>query len=237
MQVAIVEDELSNSQLLQKYLTRFSKDFSTEIHSVSYSGGIDFLNSFQPVWDLILLDIEMPIINGVEVAREIRKIDSEVIIIFITQTAQYALDGYKVNAFDYILKPVNYYALSMKLQDVTRILTTRQHSFLIINNQSGTLKLNLKNLRYVEVSNHTLYYYTDKEFFPSTSSSSLKRLSQELKTYGFSRCHQGYLVNLHYVTGYEKKNIFVGNDILPISRTYYKTFLQDLLTYWKGRKE
>ena len=133
MQVAIIEDNAFHAETLQNYLKRFSEETSTMITSQHYSDGKEFLNQFQPTWDLILLDIEMPCMNGIEVAKEIRKQDEEVIIIFITQMAKYAIEGYAVRAFDYILKPVNYYAFTMKMKHVIRMCEQKKQSFFVIN--------------------------------------------------------------------------------------------------------
>ena len=234
MRVAIIEDSISNRNTIEQHLYHFSQEHNIHIDSVSFSNGSSFLKNFSPVWDLILLDIEMPGMTGIEVAREIRKTDSEVIIIFITQIAQYAIEGYSVQALDYILKPVNYAAFSMKLLQVEQILSSRHTKSLIISNQTGKIKLNLDQIRYIEVSNHTLLYHTQTDSFSSTGYRSLKDLSQELKDAGFARCHHGYLVNLKYVTGYEKNSVSFVHETLPLSRTYYKSFLESLLAYWRN---
>ena len=233
MRVAIIEDEQKNAMLLQQYLTQFSSENNVEIDSVHFYNGVDFLKQFQPSYDLILLDIEMPLLNGIEVAREIRKYDQNVFIIFITQMTQYAIEGYSVQALDYILKPVNYYAFSMKLKQVVQLLASRQTDFLILGTSSGKLRLDLSTLRYVEVRNHTLHYHLTTECVTSTAFS-MGKLSAKLSASGFARCHHGYLVNLRFVTGYEKKTVSLNEITLPLSRTYSKKFLNELLSYWGG---
>ena len=236
MQVAIIEDNAFHAETLQNYLKRFSEETSTMITSQHYSDGKEFLNQFQPTWDLILLDIEMPCMNGIEVAKEIRKQDEEVIIIFITQMAKYAIEGYAVRAFDYILKPVNYYAFTMKMKHVIRMCEQKKQSFFVISNQSGKIKQDLDYLRSGEVQNHTLLYHTTETCIFSTSYSSLGKLAEELIPKGFARNHNSYLVNLRYITGYEKNNVILGEECLPLSRTYYKSFIQSLLKYWGGKQ-
>ena len=228
MRVAIIEDEQKNAILLQEYLTQFSSENNVEIDSVHFYNGMDFLKQFQPSYDLILLDIEMPLLNGIEVAREIRKYDQNVFIIFITQMTQYAIEGYSVQALDYILKPVNYYAFSMKLKQVVQLLASRQMDFLILGTSSGKLRLDLSTLR-----NHTLHYHLTTECVTSTTFS-MGKLSAKLSASGFARCHHGYLVNLRFVTGYEKNTVSLNEITLPLSRTYSKKFLNELLSYWGG---
>lgn len=232
MNIAIVEDDISNASSLIKHLERFSKENDITIDYTHFHNGMDFLTPYSPSFDVIFLDIEMPMINGIEVAKKIRKCDSDVIIIFITYMAQYAIDGYSVQALDYILKPVKYYPFSMKMKQVTQILASKQTDCLIISNQSGKIKLELNRLKFVEVKDHTLYYHTTNDCFSSTSYPSLTKLTKHLSSKGFVRCHQGYLVNLHFVQKYEKNHVQIGDNLLPLSRTYYKNFIQSLLNYW-----
>ena len=234
MNIAIVEDEQTNANLLKEHLSRFAIENHTEINTSVFSTGVSFLNSYTPIWDLILLDIEMPHINGIETARKIRERDSEVLIMFITQMAQYAIDGYSVNAVDYVLKPVNYYAFSLKLKHIQHLLAGRQTDSIVISNQSGKFRIPLNTLLYIEVINHTLHYHTTTGDLAASGSPSLKQLTDELESKGFARCHQGYLINLHFVTRYNKANVSVGSHTLPFGRTYFKKFTQHLLSYWGG---
>lgn len=234
MQIAIVEDDDLSAKELEKHIQHFCSENTVDIHYTRFPSGSEFIRSYTPVWDLILMDIEMPHINGIETARQIRKTDSEVLIMFITQMAQYAIEGYSVNALDYVLKPVNYYAFSLKLKHVLQLLASRQTATIIISNQSGKFRIALNALRYVEVVNHTLHYHTLSECLTTTSAPSLGKLTDSLSDKGFVRSHQGYLVNLHYVTRYDKTSICVGDDRIPLSRTYYKNFVQQLLAYCGG---
>lgn len=232
MKIAIVEDDLSNASSLINHLDRFSKEHEIMIDHTHFENGMDFLTPYTACWDVIFLDIEMPLMNGIETAKQIRKYDPDVLIIFITYMAQYAIEGYSVQALDYVLKPVSYYPFSMKMEQVVQIVSSRQNESLIISNQFGKIRLPLNHLKYVEVKDHTLYYYTTDDCFSSTSYPSLSKLAQKLSSKGFTRCHQGYLVNLEFVSKFKKNSVQIMEDILPLSRTYYKSFTQSLLNYW-----
>ena len=235
MRIALIEDTYSCAVEIQEQLKRFSQETGTEITCEYFSDGSSFLTHPVSDWDLLLLDIEMPEMNGLEVAHKIRETNSDVLIIFITQMAQYAIEGYSVQAFDYILKPVNYYSFSMKLQQIVSILHSREAQFLVISSQNGKIRLNLNDLRYVEVFDHTLTYHTTSDTFSSTSFRSLGKLEKELHSTHFARCHNGYLVNLAFVAGYEKSEVFLDEHTsLPLSRTYSKSFLDQLLAYWRN---
>lgn len=231
MRVAIVEDQESNSALLQEYLERYGRENGEPIRCAVYHNGMEFTANYRPIWDLILLDIEMPLMNGMETARFIRQTDTNVLIIFITQMAQYAIEGYSVQALDYVLKPVQYFAFAAKMQQVSKILAARNDKPLLIPGRDGAVKLPLLAIYYVEVRNHTLCFHTERNVIESTAAQTMSGLSQELAAQGFARCHQGYLVNLRHVMGYDRSCVKLPGGTLPMSRTYYKGFVQALISY------
>ena len=105
IRVAIVEDDLSCVQQLREYLSRYQKSSEEDIEVAVYPDGMAVVEQYRPVFDVLLLDIEMPRLDGMAAAREIRRTDPEVIMIFITNMARYAIKGYEVNALDFVLKP------------------------------------------------------------------------------------------------------------------------------------
>ena len=229
MRTAIIEDTAENAKTLLNHLQQYEKETGISIHTSSFQNGLDFVSDYHPVWDLILLDIEMPLMNGIETAQKIRQLDPDVLIIFITCMAQYAIEGYSVRALDYILKPVHYYSFSSKMDQVVEILATRRKKKFIIHVRNEYINLNLEQILFVEVQNHTLCYHTLQKIFYTTGNQSLTRLAKELADYGFARCHQAFLVNLQYVVRYDKNNVWLPKDTLSMSRNYYKSFTQALL--------
>ena len=118
MNVAIVEDNTSSAKNLQSHLARFEKETGIDIRSSVYKDGIDFIANYASQWDLVLMDIEMPVLDGMHTAKKLRELDKDVLLIFVTQLAQYAISAFEVDAMDYMLKPVNYYAFYLKMQRV-----------------------------------------------------------------------------------------------------------------------
>lgn len=234
MKVAIVEDQKNNAEQLQEYLERYGRENGKTIQCAAFQNGMEFMADYRPVWDLILLDIEMPLMNGMEAAKAIRRTDAQVLIIFITQMAQYAIEGYSVQALDYVLKPVQYYAFAAKMQQVCKILESREENPLLITDKNGAVKLSPRTVEYVEVQNHTLCFHTEKGVLESTTAQTMAGLSKQLEKCGFARCHQGYLVNLRYVVGYDRSCVKLPGGTLPMSRTYYKGFVQALISYCTG---
>lgn len=227
-----MEDEKDSTSILIEHLSVFSRENNIDMQYRQYTNGMDFISSYQPIWDLLLLDIEMPLMDGLTLARKIREIDQNVLIIFITKMAQYAMVGYEVSALDYILKPINYHAFAMKLRRVVNLMQTKQQKCLIVQENSFIQKIAINSIRYIDVLGHTITYHTPQGIISSTGSKSLKELENELISNGFVRCNKCYLVNLQYVQSVEKDIVvLVGGECLSISRSRKKNFMQSLLDY------
>lgn len=235
MRVAIIDDNINNAKVLQNHLSRFEADCGLSINTTVYNDGIDFVANYTCQWDLIFLDVEMPMLDGMSTAKKIREMDSNVLIIFVSRLAQYAIDGYSVGALDYILKPVNYYAFFVKMQRVVHLLEAKNEEYIVIRDKSSVRKIPLNAIRYIDVYSHTLYYHTAQGTFSNSGSKTLKNLEDDLKQYGFRRCHQSYLVNLRHVKSFDKNSITIYNEgPLPVSRQLHKEFMQALMEYWEG---
>lgn len=233
MRIAIVEDEQPFADQLVEYITRFSKEYQTEIQCQHFKSSVSFLSSYQPIWDLLLLDIEMPNMNGLMLAHKVREIDQNILLIFITKVAKYAMAGYEVAALDYVLKPVNYYAFFMKLRRVLSLLETKQKNHLIIQGNGFVRKIPVETIRYIDVLGHTISYHTPQGIISSTGAKSIRKLESELLPDGFCKCNQCYLVNLRYVQSVEKDTaVLADGECLNISRNRKKPFMQALLDFW-----
>ena len=111
IRVAIVEDEAAVRDQLMGYVQRYMRQYNAQIEVTMFTDGVEILEGYRPVYDIIFLDVEMQHLDGMETASRIRALDSDVLLIFITNMAQYAIKGYEVDALDYVLKPVSYLSL------------------------------------------------------------------------------------------------------------------------------
>ena len=114
--IGIAEDDPSFQKTISEYIERYQKEKNIDIQASFFQDGNELVFKYEPIYDVLLLDIEMPKMNGMDAAREIRKRDQRVLIIFITNMAQYAINGYEVGALDFVLKPIKYFSFSMKLE-------------------------------------------------------------------------------------------------------------------------
>lgn len=232
MNVLIAEDEAQYAANLKSYLEQFCDENHLECNIEIYSNGSELVEHYVPKWDIVFLDIDMPGMDGISVAKSIRETDSTVGIMFVTNLAQYAIKGYEVQALDYILKPVSYYALSMKLKRVIGMLTNNSKSILL-NKDGAVYKININNIFYIEVVNHSIIYHTSDGQLQYTGNNSLTKISKELEDYGFVRCHNSYLINLRHVKGLIEDSVQVSGELIPVSRNRKKDLMDALLAMVK----
>lgn len=109
LRFAIVDDDPTDLQILKSCLEQYKKDCGTAIEISAFTDGDELIEHYNSQFDLILLDVEMRFLDGMAAAHEVRRMDPEVVIIFVTNMAQYAIQGYAVDALDYILKPISYW--------------------------------------------------------------------------------------------------------------------------------
>lgn len=178
----------------------------------------------------------MPRTNGMEAAKKIRTHDNNVILIFVTSMAQYAVQGYKVRAQSYILKPVNYYSLYPELLEALNSLKKRRsEKALLLPTEDGFVKVPIADICYIESSRHTLLIHTTEETYAIRET--MKRVAERLKGEPFVPSSVSFLVNLSHVSGMSKTETTVGRDRVPISRQKYKAFLEALTNYMgSGRR-
>ncbi len=150
--VIIVEDEESHSKALVRLCSRYQQERGVELDTAVYDNPAVFLQKYHGDADMVLLDILMPQMNGMECARRLRKRDENVLLCFVTSMAQYAIQGYEVGAVDFILKPVNYDEFSLKMDRMLRILRKQSSATVLVSTRSEMKKIDLRDLAYVGFS-------------------------------------------------------------------------------------
>lgn len=230
LKIAIAEDDLRYAEQLEEYLLRFAEEHQLQLEIRRFPDGATLVNAYDHTFDLLLLDVDMPGLDGISTARQIRALDSEVLLMFITNLAQYAIKGYEVDALDYVLKPVSYLALSMKLKKALRIWRGRDNKAIFVRLDREHIRLPVSRIYYVEVSNHSLCYHTADGNIVPAGGQSMSRVEQELSPYHFARCHNCYLINLRYVNGLTSSTVQVVGETLPVSRNRRKAFLDALMS-------
>ena len=230
--IAIVEDEAVFSAQLQQYLDKYQEENNTRFKISVFKDGSEIVDGYQKIYDVILLDICMPQINGMQAAEIIRSQDNDVVLMFITNMAQYAIKGYEVGALDFVMKPINYYTFSMKLTRALKRCRQRAKQNILITLPDGVKKIDISQILYVEVQNRMLHYHmVDGDYVVRGTMQNVEEL---LRPYPFVKCNHWYIVNLMHVTEVKNNIATVGNYELEISRRNKTMFLKALTEYIGG---
>lgn len=226
IRIAVVEDSMADWAFLQDFLERYRKARSEQFSISRFPNGMDFISDYKADFDIILMDIDMPHLNGLDTARRLRQVDENAALIFITNLAQYAINGYEVRALDFMVKPVEYEELEYKLDRA--LLYCRRHGDAALTLESAGVarRVPLRTIYYVEVYNHSLIYHTAAGDI--TAHGQLKDLEADSRFARFAKCNSCYLVNCEQVTQVHPNHVTVGGDRLPISRRKKKGFMSRL---------
>ena len=232
MRIAIVDDDPDDRARLLSFLdTYFSEngeDYQTEV----YEDAVSFLNEYAFTFDFVIFDIDMPRLSGIDAAKELRKKDPSVTLMFVTNMPQYALDGYSVEAVDYVLKPFSYPDFKLKMKKAARYIRRNADAAISLSTPDGIIKCNASGIFYVESMLHYLYYHTSKGVFKIRGK--LSDVEKELLPYHFARSGKSYLVNLAHLESIEGSQIVVGEERLPLSRRMKPLLLSAFAKYMGG---
>lgn len=221
--IAIVEDDKQQASQLENALKRYSEEFRTPLRTTVFYNAMSFLGKYAAEYDIIFMDILMPMMNGMDAARALREKDDKVMVIFVTNMQQYAIQGYEVGAFDYILKPVNYPEFKLKFtRALGKLMPQKKAASVLIKSESGVVRLTPEQIIYVEVQQHHCIYHTKQGDYRQYQT--MKSVETQLAEYGFARCNNFLLINLAYVSKIEGMNVHVDGQVLPVSYPRKKQF-------------
>lgn len=229
VRIAVVEDDAGYRRQLQEYLERYQKESGEKLSVKTFTDGDEIAIGYRAEYDIILMDVQMNYMDGMTAAEEIRKLDTEVVIIFITNSQQYAIKGYAVDALDYVLKPISYYAFSQRMDRAIGRLQRRSRQYLYIGSKNGARKLDCSRLLFVEVQGHDLYYHTMDGTVSAVGT--MKEVEESLDKKVFFRCNKCYLVNLDKVDGVRGDEAIIAGESVQISRSKKKAFMDALNNY------
>lgn len=220
LRIAICDDNAEFSVQINSYLEQ-----RTEVSCCIFDNGDDLITSHRKTpFDIIFLDVVMPMLNGIDTAKEIRQQDKNVKIIFLTSSAEFAIDAYRVKATDYLLKPVSRQKLMECVDDIIAEYRLKSET-VIIKGIYAIHKISQDSIEYMESQNkHLVFHLQDGSTVETTEP--MHNYSEKLTVNdGFFHCHRSYIVNMNHIQTYTANEIKMrsGNSI-PISRSSHKEF-------------
>ena len=231
---AIVDDDPNIRETLQAALIKDTQKRRIPVQLSVCASGSEFLTLPKEKWDLVLMDVEMPGQNGIETARQLRRVNERATIIFITNYIQYALEGYEVQAFRYLLKPIDAAQFEQVVGTALDEIHHRQTAYLQLKGRSEIIRLAIDELIYAETERGLLLLHTPAKVLECYST--MEKLEQELKQEAFFRCHSSFLVALEAVRQIEKQDVVLKDGTrVPVSKNRKKGMKQALTNFWGGK--
>ena len=235
--IAIVDDEEKEQQIIKKYIEEWASARKEPVEFQCFANSENFLFHWEDnkCYDLLVLDIEMGKMNGLDLARKIRTENEKLPIIFVTGYDEYMQYGYDVSALHYLIKPVNKDRLFQAL-DKWKQRSDKEDETVLVNAEGSIQRLQLSKVMYVEANGHGSIIHTiDKVLSARESFGILEK--QMLSTQEFVKCHRAFLVNLRYVSSIQNAELVLDDGAsLPVSRLQMKHVQQAFLKYYRRQE-
>lgn len=224
IKIAVVDDYAPDSDALCELIMRFAQNRHVEVGLGRCRSSMELLRDYAQEYDVIFLDIEMPGINGLEAARIIRQTDETTILVFVTNMAHLAINGYSVEALDFIVKPADYYSVEMVMRKALARIERRGGGSVTVVTREAVRVLPFARINYVEVRDHYVTYHTlDGDL---RVRGSLAQVEKDLASGNFLRCNRWYIVNVERVTSVVGNVVRVGDAELEVSRSNKQELLR-----------
>lgn len=241
LRAAVISENSDKRKLLYDMLCHFSRQSisvfpalfsSEEIHIRTYSDGDAFLDDFHAQFDLLLIDVQMSLADGLTIALELRHMDPFAVILLFSENNSCALSGYRVQAFDLLTYPVSFSVFSDTLHRALSYIACDLPPTLRLKTREGVIRLSVADICYIESQGHTLVIHTDAFTYHLTDT--LKHMEELLGDAPVFRCSSGCLVHLSHVIAVENDCVLLSDGRLPLSRSRKKNFLKALNGYWSS---
>jgi two-component system response regulator LytT len=231
--IAVVEDSKSDASLFKEYIAKYQDGNKISLDVKFFTNGITFLDEYHGEFDIVFMDIDLPEMNGLDVSKKLRERDTQVVLIFLTNLAKYAIKGYSVNAFDFVAKPITYYSFSTMLARAIKKCSFGKEKEVTINNEGKIVKIPLKDISFIEVYNHQLVYHTDKADYYQWGS--LSSIEEGFLKLGFAKGSASQLINLRRTSAiYGSQVTLDTGKVIYLSRSQKKDFAQSFMEFTSG---
>lgn len=230
LNIALCDDDARSISQVEEYIKRICREYTVSIEFFRFADGAALLDNYPKELDLLFLDIEMPFVNGVDAAREIRKRDSHVVVVFMSNFEKYAIQGYEAGAWRYLLKPITWERFQKELQVPFERCLAKHEEPLYIKNDSGVFSIPIEEICYITTYKKGIEIHTVKESV--RCSQSISSLEEKLVSHHFFRCHSGFLINFDYIRHIGHDSLVLKDETsIPISKHRKKELMQAFTSY------
>lgn len=225
MKIAVCDDDAVFLQSTVSMIEKWSQQSGVPVQICCFDNGDDLLNkNMVERMDIVFLDIIMPLLNGMDTAKELRQSDKAVQIIFLTSSSEFALEAFEVKARGYLLKPISYEKLKEQLDDCSHNFHA-EPNYLVLKTEFGYQKLYYRDIEYIEAQNKLVLFYMRNGKVLSTVNLLRSFESKLDSSEGFFKCHRSYIVSIPNVDTFNMSEIITrSGHRIPIARGYGKAF-------------
>ncbi|HFG9691928.1 TPA: LytR/AlgR family response regulator transcription factor, partial [Clostridioides difficile] len=214
--IGICDDELHYRIKIKDILSEILSSYPINYNIYEFSAGEELLNNYPKDLDILIMDIQMKTINGMDTARKIREFDHKLEIIFVTSFVEFMQEGYEVKAYRYILKPINKEKISKSVLPCINEMMKKRNNYLTINVKNYVDRIKIDSITYIETDRPNILIYTHDDMY--ITKMSISKIEKILNEYGFFRCHNSYIVNLKLVESMSGSTVIVDGKSIPISK-------------------
>lgn len=233
LRLAIVDDDSAYRLQIKEFIERYENEYNEKFSVKYFSCGMDFITDYRPLYDIVFLDIEMPLLDGMTVARKLREVDGDICIVFITNMRKYAIEGYEVNAVDFIVKPIKYYNFVDKLQKAIKFASAHKGKEVVIKNDDGIFCIAASKIYYIEKEKNYLIYHTERGDIRVRGT--IEEAYDDIGGGSFVKCNRGCIVNMAQVDGITQNCVVINGTNLPLPRRKATEFKDVFLKYLRGK--
>lgn len=233
LRVAICDDNNADLQILYNYLTEFGNTVPVEI--TTYHDGSELAEDYKEknTFDLVILDMMMERLNGIDTARCIREVDEDVILLIVTATVEYAIEGYTVNASRYIVKPIEKNEFFRTLHNIFTLLEKRKEAVFSFPSINGYTRIDMDDIYYFESDLRVIHVISKLGTYTYTGK--ISEVEAQTKEHGFIRIHKSFISNMHHIHNIYKESVTMDNsDVLPLSKHKHKEVQKQFLSFVEG---
>lgn len=234
MRIAACDDDLKFLQELSGLLNQYGEEYNCNIEYKTYTNPLELVSQIERGihYDVILLDVFMPGINGIQCAKDIRTFDNFVKIVFLTSSAEFAVESYAVRAYQYLLKPIQKENLFLTLRLLEKEAETVERNIFVLKSKAGITKISLSKLEYCEVINRKIRLHLSNGE-ECECNLRMNELEEKLKDFKmFLKPHRSFLINMDYIQTLTTHNIIMECGMkIPVPREKYAQIKQAYMEY------